>query len=150
MPQTAIAWPCFSRGLMSSRIDCESGTSEAPKIPWSNRDATSCARLSDNPHSADAIVKPPIEMISRRFVLSRSDNQPVSGVAIAAATMYDVRTQVISSCDADSVPCICGSATLAIVLSSVWISVASMIERVIIGRLRGAAVLAGEEADDMA
>jgi hypothetical protein len=71
-------------------------------------------------------------------------------VAIAAATMYDVSTQVISSCDADSVPCMCGSATLAIVLSSVWISVASMIERVIIGRLRGAAALADGEADDMA
>ena len=67
----------------------------------------------------------------------------MSGVAIAAATMYDVSTHVISSCDADSVPCICGSATLAIVLSSVWISVASMIEMVIIGRLSGAAALAG-------
>ncbi|MDR8956869.1 hypothetical protein FEP76_05390 [Burkholderia multivorans] len=39
----------------------------------------------------------------------------------------------------------CGSATLAIVLSSVWISVASMIDRVSIGRFsgRGDAVAAG-------
>src|SRR5260370_1455575 len=65
MPHTAIAWPCFSRGLMSSRMDCESGTSEAPKIPCSNRDATICARLSDNPHSADATVKPPIRLSVR-------------------------------------------------------------------------------------
>jgi hypothetical protein len=136
---------------MSSRIDCESGTSEAPKIPCSNRDATICARLSDNPHSAEATVKPAIDMISRRFVLSRSDNQPVSGVAIAAATMYDVSTHVISSCDADSVPCICGSATLAIVLSSVWISVASMIETVSMGRLSGVATtaLAGIDSEDI-
>src|ERR1700733_8023086 len=149
MPHTAIAWPCFSRGLMSSRIDCDSGTSEAPKIPCSKRDATICVSVSDKPHSAEATVKPPIEKISSRLTLSRSDSQPVSGVAIAAATIYEVSTHVISSCDADSVPCMCGSATLAMVLSSVWISVASMIETVIIGRLSGAAVLVGEETEDM-
>jgi hypothetical protein len=58
---------------------------------------------------------------------------------MAAATMYEVSTQVISSCDADSVPCICGRATLAIVLSSVCISVASMIDSVIMPRFKGAA-----------
>ncbi|GLZ67118.1 hypothetical protein Bcon01_01630 [Burkholderia contaminans] len=31
-------------------------------------------------------------------------------------------------------PCMCGSATFAIVLSRVWISVASMIDKVSIGR----------------
>ena len=65
----------------------------------------------------------------------RSENQPVSGVAIAEATMYEVRIHVTSSCDALSEPCMCGKATLAIVPSNVWINVASMIAKVIIGRL---------------
>src|ERR1700744_1579932 len=149
MPHPAMAWPCFSRGLMSSRMDCDSGTNDAPKIPCSKRDATICVSVSDNPHSADDTVKPPIAKISRRLTLSRSDSQPVSGVAIAAATMYEVSTHVISSCDADSVPCICGSATLAMVLSSVCIRVASMIETVIMGRLSAAVLLPDEVSADM-
>ena len=121
---------------MSSRIDCDSGTSAAPNTPCSRRAPTICTSVSDSPHSADATVKPAIDTISSRFTLSRSDSQPVSGVAIAAATIYEVSTHVISSCDADSVPRMCGSATFAIVLSRVWISVASMIDRVSIGRFR--------------
>ncbi|GAB2448458.1 hypothetical protein GCM10027081_57760 [Cupriavidus yeoncheonensis] len=63
--------------------------------------------------------------------------------------MYEVSTHVISSCEADSVPCICGSATLAMVLSSVWISVASMIETVIIGRFSGVSAPACRAMEDM-
>ena len=87
IPQIAIAWPCFSRGLMSSRIDCDSGTSAAPNTPCSRRAPTICTSVSASPHSADATVKPAIDTISSRFTLSRSDSQPVSGVAIAAATI---------------------------------------------------------------
>ncbi len=149
MPHTAIACPCFSRGLISSRMDCDSGTSDAPKMPCSSRDATICARVSDIPQNAEAMVKPVIEMASRRLTLSRSDSQPVSGVAIAAATMYEVSTQVISSCDADRLPCMCGSATLAMVLSSVWIRVAAMIAMVIMGRLSGISTRPATASEDM-
>jgi hypothetical protein len=83
------------------------------------------------------------------LTLNRSDSQPVSGVAMAAATMYEVSTHVISSCEADSVPCMCGSATLAMVLSSVCIRVASMIETVIMGRLSAAVLLPDEVSADM-
>jgi hypothetical protein len=51
---------------------------------------------------------------------------------MAEATMYEVSTQVIWSCDACRLPCMCGSATLAIVVSSACMMVASMIEMVII------------------
>ena len=63
---------------------------------------------------------------SRRLRPITDASQPVAGVAIAAATMYEVRTQEIWSCVADSEPCMFGSATFAIVVSSACISVASM------------------------
>ena len=50
---------------------------------------------------------------------------------IAAATMYEVSTQVIWSCVAESDPWMCGSATLAIVLSSACMIEASITETVI-------------------
>ena len=50
---------------------------------------------------------------------------------IAAATMYEVRTQVIWSWAAPRLPCMLGRATLAMVVSSTCITVASMIETVI-------------------
>src|SRR3984957_20445933 len=142
MPHTAMACPCFSRGLISSRMDCDKGTSDAPKIPCSSREATICVKVSESPQNADASMNPAIEITSKRLSLSRSESHPVSGVAMAAAMMYDVNTHVISSCDADKLPCMCGSATLAMVLSSVWMTVASMIAIVSMGRLIGAAGLA--------
>ncbi|WP_239025829.1 hypothetical protein [Sphingomonas paeninsulae] len=57
---------------------------------------------------------------------------------IAAATMYDVSTQVISSAEAETLPWICGSATLAIVLSSEFMTVAAITETVISRRTAGA------------
>ena len=68
------------------------------------------------------------------FRPKRSHSQPVSGVAMAAATMKEVSTQVIWSCEADRLPCMCGRATLAIVPSSAWMMVASMIDMVIMPR----------------
>jgi hypothetical protein len=29
-----MAWPCFSRGLMSNRVAWASGTMKAPLTPW--------------------------------------------------------------------------------------------------------------------
>ncbi len=70
---------------------------------------------------------------------NRPASQPVSGVMIAAATMYEVTTQAIWSCEADSEPCMCGRATLVIVVSTPCMNVASMIEIVIATRLAGRA-----------
>ena len=52
-------------------------------------------------------------MTLRRPTFSAS--QPVAGVITAVAMMLKVTTQAISSCVAPKVPCILGSATLAIV-----------------------------------
>jgi hypothetical protein len=87
------------------------------------------------PHSTEAAVKPTTENRKMVFWPKRSHSQPVSGVAIADATIYDVSTQVIWSCEADRLPCMCGSATLAMVPSIACMMVASMIEMVIMPRL---------------
>ena len=68
MPQIAMACGCFFGGLMLSRIDCDSGTSEAPKRLWSSLAATICASESEMPHSTEAAVKPAIEAHSNCVV----------------------------------------------------------------------------------
>ena len=63
------------------------GTSAAPNTPCSSRAATICASESDRPHSAEASVNPMTDTSSTFFWPKRSTIQPVSGVAIAAATI---------------------------------------------------------------
>ena len=87
MPHTAMAEPCFSRGLMSIKTICAMGTKAAPNTPCSSRAATICASEFAMPHSMDARVKPPMDASSMLFCPKRSTSQPVSGVAMAAATM---------------------------------------------------------------
>src|ERR1700733_7034521 len=50
----------------------------------------------------------------------------LAGRMTALETRYDVRTHVTSSCEAPSEPAICGSATLAIEVSSTSMKVASV------------------------
>ena len=87
MPQTAIAWPCFSGGLISMTTICDIGTRAAPKMPCSRRAATICPSEFDSPQSAEAAVNPITDAMNTFFWPNRSTTQPVSGVAIAAATM---------------------------------------------------------------
>src|ERR1700730_414350 len=96
---------------------------------------TSCTRLVAAPHSAEAKVKPITEMRNTHLMPNRRASQPVNGVMIAAATMYDVTTQAIWSCEHDRLPWICGRATLAIVVSTPCMIVAQVIEAVIAARL---------------
>src|ERR1700716_2173308 len=142
MPQIAMAEPCFSFGLISIKTTWDKGTRAAPNTPCNSRAATISASEFDMPHNMDATVKPLMDAKNMFFCPNRSTNQPVSGVAMAAATMYAVNTQAIWSWDADSVPCMCGNATLAMVLSRVCMIVANMMESVIMGRLSGR-VMAG-------
>ena len=62
-------------------------------------------------------------------------SQPVSGIMIAAQTMYEVNAQATWSSEADRLPWMCGRATLRIVLSTPCMMFASMIEIVIMPRL---------------
>src|SRR5262249_34131414 len=52
------------------------------------------------------------------------ESQPESGSTMALETRYDVRTQVDSSAPADRFPEMCGSATLAMEVSSTSMNVA--------------------------
>src|SRR6185437_5763946 len=133
-PQTAIADPCFSGGLISNSTACDRGTSAAPHNPWSKRASTICASDPAIPQSTEASVNPAMENRNTCFIPKRSVSHPDSGVAMPAATMYEVSTQVIWSWEAERLPCMCGSATLAIVPSIAWITVASMIDTVIMRR----------------
>ena len=87
MPHTAIAWPCFSGGLMSSSTDWLSGISAAPQTPCSRRNSTISTRLPAMPHRAEAMVKPMIETRNTSLRPNRAASQPVTGVMIAAETM---------------------------------------------------------------
>jgi hypothetical protein len=55
--------------------------------------------------------------------------------------MYEVITQEPGACVADMLPCMCGKATLTIVVSTTCMTVASMTDTVIMPRFTGAALL---------
>jgi hypothetical protein len=57
------------------------------------------------PHKTEAAVKPATAIRYSRLRPSRASRKPVTGVAMAAATMYEVSTQLIWSMVAESEPC---------------------------------------------
>ena len=91
---------------MSIIVDCDSGTSAAPNTPCSTRNATICGSDCAAPHIIEATVNPIRHVMNRYFRPNRAASQPTGAVMIAAAVMYEVRTQVISSVVADRLPCI--------------------------------------------
>jgi hypothetical protein len=88
-----IACPRCSIGYASSITDCDSGTSAAPHIPCSSRNATICSIVWDSAQSSDATVKPPTHTMNSFLRPKRSASQPTGAVITAAATMYEVSTQ---------------------------------------------------------
>src|SRR5690606_856442 len=126
-----------------------------PNTPCSRRNATICSRFWAAPQSMEATVNPPTAQRKSRRRPMRAATKPVSGMTIAAATMEDVSTQAICSWVAPIVPCISGSATLAIVVSSACMMVASITDTVTIARFgrpsaaaaaRAAAIIASPPA----
>ncbi len=99
-------------------------------MPWTMRKTTISGRVEENPHSIDDSTKPAMATMNTMRRPTRSDTQPVNGVAMAEATIYDVSTQVISSCVAFRLEAMWGRATLAMVVSSTCITVATMIDAV--------------------
>src|SRR5439155_21119728 len=61
MPNTAIACPWRSGGLICRRVACDSGMRPAPAIPCNARKNTSSPRLAATPHSPEAMLKPMIQ-----------------------------------------------------------------------------------------
>ena len=86
-PQIAMAWPTRAGGLMSSSTACDRGTSAAPKTPCSRRAATMPPSEPATPHRPEAIVKPITETMKTLRRPHCEIIQPVSGRAIAEATM---------------------------------------------------------------
>src|SRR5512140_3108045 len=68
------------------------------------------------------------------------ENQPPMGRMMAFETRYDVRTHVDSSTVAERLPAMCGSATLATLVSSTSMQVASM---TVMAMIHGLTVLLG-------
>jgi hypothetical protein len=87
MPNTAIACPWRSGGLICKRVACDSGISPAPATPCNARKTTSSPRLVAAPHNAEAIVKPMTEARKIYLMPNRPASQPVSGIMIAAQTI---------------------------------------------------------------
>src|ERR1039457_7266885 len=104
MTQNAIARPRCAGGKMSSMVDCDNGTSEAPKTPCTARYKTISVSVSAVPQSIDATVKPASETRNRFLRPKRADSQRTGAVTIPAATMQDVRIQLIGSSEAESEP----------------------------------------------
>src|SRR4029079_5422268 len=92
----------------------------------------SCA----SPHITEAMVKPAEQTMKMRLRPKRLAIQPTGAVMIAAATMQEVMPQLIWCCEAGSVPCMYGSATLAMVVSSACMMVAVMAQIVTMFRRR--------------
>src|SRR5277367_541607 len=115
---------------MSSNTACDNGISAAPHSPCINRAKTICGKDCAAPHSMDATVNPATEDRNTCLRPIWLASHPLNGVMIAAAAMYEVRTQLIWSCVAETEPCMRGSATLAIVVSSADMIDASMTETV--------------------
>src|ERR1700709_220611 len=117
---------------MSNIVDCDSGTSAAPNTPCNSRNTTICVSDCAAPHIMEVTVKPIRQVMNRYLRPNRDASHPTGAVMIAAAVIYDVRTQVISSYVADRLPCMYGSATFAMVWSSACINVAPTVHNVMI------------------
>ena len=91
------------------------------------------------PQSSDVIVKPAVQIISRRLRPSSDPSHPVIGRMTALAARYAVSVQVASSIVAERSPAMCGSDTLTTVESSTTMNVLAMTAHATIqGLTRGA------------
>ncbi len=72
---------------MSSSTACDIGTSAAPHSPCSSRASTIWGSDCAIPHSADAMVKPTIEIRNTDLRPKRLASHPLNGVITAAAMM---------------------------------------------------------------
>ena len=86
-------------------------------MPCTTRAATSNSSVSAAPQNTDATVNPAMAQTNTRLRPKRADSQPAAEIAMADDTMYDVMTQPIWSWVAENAPCMCGSATAAMVQS---------------------------------
>ena len=60
--KAANAMPRLAGGKVSARIDCSTGASPPPPIPWNSRASTSVVRLGETPHRNELTVNSAMEM----------------------------------------------------------------------------------------
>src|SRR5579862_392774 len=122
----AMAIPCFSRGKLSTRMACELGCIPPPPAPCSTRQITGVVREGASPQSRELIVKITTQAIKNLLRPKTPESHPESGRTIAFDTRYEVRIQVLSSTLAERLPAMCGSDTLATLVSKTSMNVASI------------------------
>src|SRR5690606_36324533 len=93
--------------------------------PWIARAMTRKPMLLASPHSSEAIENSSVAQTNRCRSPKRLARKPVSGSAIALLTANEVITQVAWLALAPRLPAMVGSDTLAIVVSSTCMNVAS-------------------------
>src|ERR1700723_3117333 len=126
IPYTAIAMPCLLRGKLSTRMAWEIGCRPPPPAPCRTRKKMSRKRLGARPHRNELMVKMTTQPMNSRFRPNSMESQPVSGSTMAFEIKYEVRTQVLSSTVAERLPAMWGSETLAMLVSSTSMKVASI------------------------
>ena len=62
-PKAANACPRLAGGKLSVIIDCSTGASPPPPIPWKIRATISIPRFGDSAHISEAAVKSVIEIM---------------------------------------------------------------------------------------
>src|SRR5580658_1775904 len=75
-------------------------------------------KLQATPQSRELAVNSAMQIMKKRLRPNMPTNQPLIGSTMALETRYDVNTQVLSSLLAPKSPAMCGSATLAMLVSS--------------------------------
>ena len=82
------------------------------------------------PERNELAVKVTVQMRKNRRRPKTAVSQPLAGITTALAARYEVMTHDISSMLAENDPCMCGSATLVMLVSSTCITVTSITEKV--------------------
>src|SRR5690348_6386205 len=121
-----MAIPCFSRGKLSTRITCELGCIPPPPAPCSTLQITSVLSEGASPQRRELRVKITTQAMKNLLRPKTPESHPESGKTIALDTKYDVSTHVLSSTLAERLPAMCGSDTLATLVSKTSMNVASI------------------------
>ncbi len=110
---------------MESISAWDSGIRGPATAPCTTRAAISSGMLGASPHMIEATVNSIVASKNSRTWPRRSASRPVSGMEIAVATVKEVMTQVPCVALMPMVPAIVGTDTLAMVVSSTCMKVAS-------------------------
>src|SRR5579863_191972 len=89
------------------------------------RNSMSMARLGAAPHSSELTVNITMHSTKNRLRPNKPASHPLMGRTMAFDTRYEVSTHVLSSLLAPRSPAMCGSATLAMLVSSTSMNAAS-------------------------